>query len=257
MIARTINSERIKLLTTRSPYWCVAIVAVIGLGLAVIIGSASGSEDSGVRTSVSPTLFALGVYQVGVVVLTIMAVLSVTSEFRFGTIRTTFLATPNRALVLVAKAIVYGLLAAVVAGVLNIAAMLIGKALTSGSHTVDLAAADAVRSYWGMPVFAFCAVLIGIGVGALVRQTAGAIVILMVWMLVLENVLVSIPHVGDDVGPWLPFQNAGRFLAADSSMDDTYTGYFHWGIYGSLVYFVVISLIVFGAGVAATVRRDA
>jgi ABC-2 type transport system permease protein len=40
----------------------------------------------------------------GVMVLMIMAALAITSEYRFGTIRTTFQAVPNRASVLIAKA---------------------------------------------------------------------------------------------------------------------------------------------------------
>jgi ABC-2 type transport system permease protein len=50
----------------------------------------------------------------GVPVLMILAAMAVTGEYRSGMIRTTFMATPNRALVLVAKAVVAAVYAAAI-----------------------------------------------------------------------------------------------------------------------------------------------
>ena len=56
-----------------------------------------------------PEKAAIGVAVFGVPVLMILASMTVTGEYRSGMVRTTFLATPNRTLVLVAKAVVAAL----------------------------------------------------------------------------------------------------------------------------------------------------
>lgn len=249
MLTNTIAAERIKLVTTRSPYWCVGIVIALGIGLALILGLVTNGESTSVETNVSD--YAVGVTGFGITVLMIMAVLAVTSEFRFGTIRTTFQAVPQRYNVLLAKAVVYGGLSAVITFVLTLIALPLGKAL-SGSDDVDLLGSHAIRLYWGVPVYAFLAVLIGLGLGALIRQTAGAIVVLLVWSLVLENVLSAIPKVSDVAGPLMPFLNANHFIdGRDYGFD------WWWNEYGSLLYFIVVAALVFGAAVFVTDRRDA
>lgn len=246
-----LNAERIKLLSTKSPYWCIAIVAVLAILFSVLIGLGNSAADQGSEFYVSD--YTIGITQIGVVVLMIMAVLAVTSEFRFGTIRTTFQAIPRREVVLGAKVIVYGGLAALVSFVLGIISLLLGKALSGdNSGLVDLAGSAAIRQYWGIPVYTVLCMLIGLGIGAIVRQSAGAIVVLLIWSLVLENILISIPKV-KVVAPYMPFTNASRFLTERDSGSIDYP----WNAYGSIVYFAVVALIIFGLGVFLTKKRDA
>ena len=249
MLAHAIEAERIKLLTTKSAYWCSGIVVLLGIGLALLLGWAT-NVDSGDGSSMSVSDFLVGTTAFGVTVLMIMAVLAVTSEFRFGTIRTSFQAVPQRANVLLAKAVVYGGLSALLTFVLTVVSLPLAKAV-SGSD-IELFGSTAIRMYWGVPLYTFLSVLIGLGLGALIRQTAGAIVILLVWSLVLEGVLSVIPKVGDAVGPFLPFLNGSHFI------DDSDMGIdWHWNAYGSLIYFLVFAAVIFGAGVLVTDRRDA
>jgi len=249
MLTNAIAAERIKLVTTKSPYWCVGIVIFLGLGLAFLLAWATNADNTS-ASEVNVSDFVVGTTGFGVTVLMIMAVLAVTSEFRFGTIRTSFQAVPQRYNVLLAKAAVYGGLAAAVTFVLTLISVLIGKAMSG--YDVDLVGSHAIRLYWGVPLYAFLAVLIGLGIGALIRQTAGAIVILLVWSLVLENVLSAIPKVGDVAGPFMPFQNANHFIDGRELGSD-----WNWNEYGSLFYFIVITALVFGAAIFVTDRRDA
>lgn len=256
MISHAIDAERIKLLSTRSPYWCVGIVVVLGILISILIGVLSSSTATSDASDLrDPSFFAIGVSQIGVLVLMIMAVLAVTSEFRFGTIRTTFQAIPRREMVLGAKAIVYGGLAGVVTLILSVVTIVLGTSLAGDAgSSIDLGGGDAVRQYWGIPVYAILCVLIGLGVGALVRQTAGAIVILLIWSLAIETILSSIPKV-KAVAPYLPFNNSAHFLSGDT----TNTGGidYPWGPYGSLLYFALWAIVIFAAGIAVTQRRDA
>ena len=94
-----LNAERIKLSTTRAPLWSAIAVAVLSLGLAAMQGSTAYGAGA-----LAPDKAAMGVAVFGVPVLMILSSLTVTNEYRSGLIRTTFMAVPNRTLVLVAKA---------------------------------------------------------------------------------------------------------------------------------------------------------
>ena len=94
-------AERIKLSTTRSVLWTSLTVAVLSLGLAAIQASTAYGG-----ASMPPEKAALGVVVFGVPVLMILASMTVTGEYRSAMIRTTFLAAPDRTLVLAAKAVV-------------------------------------------------------------------------------------------------------------------------------------------------------
>ncbi|PXW29035.1 UNVERIFIED_CONTAM: ABC-2 type transport system permease protein [Williamsia faeni] len=248
MLAHAIAAERIKLLTTKSAYWCSGIVVLLSLGHAILLAWATTS-DSGSSSNTSESDFLVGTTAFGVTVLMIMAVLAVTSEFRFGTIRTSFQAIPQRSNVMFAKAAVYGGLSALLTFVLTVIALPLAKSISG--NDLPLLGSDALRLYWGVPLYTFLSVLVGLGLGALIRQTAGAIVILLLWSLVLEGVLSVIPKVGDAVGPFLPFLNGSHFIdGGDMGID------WHWNEYGSLIYYVVFAAVVFGAGVMVTDRRD-
>lgn len=253
-----IAAERIKLMTIRSPYWCLGLAVLFSIGVtslfALLFSSISDVEGASVPSEgdidgVALSVLLVGLTQFAVTVLMIMAVLGITSEYRFSTIRATFLATPNRTIVLVAKALVYIALTFVAMLILTLVCLAILKAGIGGFSFGDAAV---IRHIWGVPLFASLCVLLSIGVGALVRQSAGAISIVLVWMWVLETILSAVPKVRDWAGPLLPFLNGTRFLSGGSPGDG-----FHWGPYVSLIYFAAWAVVIFVAGVIVTNRRDA
>ena len=56
-------------------------------------------------------------------------------------------------------------------------------------------------------VYALSAIF-AIAIGILIRQSAGAIAILILWPLLVESLLPLIPKIGDDLQKWTPFTNA-------------------------------------------------
>ncbi|MDL9938386.1 ABC transporter permease [Gordonia sp. ABSL1-1] len=242
MIA-TINAERIKLTTTRAPYWCLGTVAVLALGLAFLTGIGSSNGDP-----LDVYVYLVGLNTLGIAVLTIMAILGITSEYRFGTIKPTFLAVPKRWTVLTAKAVVYAVLAFVVVLVLFVVSLVL--AFSAAGADLDFGDSDTIRAMWGTPVVASLYMVIAIALGALLRHTAGAVALALIWPWVAENIIAALPTVGEHVGPFLPFLNATAFLSGGN--DD-----FHWGAYGSLAYFAGFTAILFGIAVAVVDKRDA
>ncbi|WP_072690985.1 ABC transporter permease [Rhodococcus marinonascens] len=261
-----LNAERIKITSTRSPWWCTAIIIVLGLGLAAVIGlttkaginSVNNQIAAGEEPNFEPFLpqmsdAVLGVSGFGVLVLMILATLAVTSEYRFGVIRTTFQAIPNRASVLIAKAGLIGVFGAVLTFVLTFGAYAIAKATAGAEAGAALSLSDNAswRSIYGVPIYAFLCVVLAVGVGALLRQSAGAIALLLLWPLLIENLFNLFGSFGEKIMPFLPFLNANHFLGATQGTN------FHWGPWGSLLYFAVVVVVIFGASLVVVNKRDA
>ncbi len=236
-----LNAERIKLSTTRSPVWSAVAVAVLSLGLAALQASTAYGNNG-----LSPEKAAMGVAVFGVPVLMILSSLTVTNEYRTGLIRTTFTAVPNRTLVLAAKAVVAAVFSGVYTAVMVVASIAVARASLSDPQVWRLVGAVAL--------YAMLAAVLGVGVGALLRASAGAVALLLLWPLVAEPMLANLPNISPAVGPYLPFLNAFTFI----HVQWLYPFYaMPWGELGSIVYFAAVAAVVFVAALVSINRRDA
>jgi ABC-2 type transport system permease protein len=246
-----LDSERIKLSTTRSLLWSALAAAVLSLGLAALQGATAYGA-----APLPPERAAMGAAIFGVPVLMILAAMTVTGEYRSGMIRTTFMATPNRTLVLVAKATVTAIFSALYAVVMVIGAVVVAKLAAPplvGSR-LSLADVDTWRPVGAIALFAILTAALGVAVAALLRHAAGAVAVLLLWPLLVEPVVGNLPSIGSEVGPYLPFANMFLFI----DVQWLYPAYaMPWGVVGSLVYFTAIVVVVFLAAVAVVNRRDA
>lgn len=265
-------AERIKITTTKSPKWCTVIVIVLGLGLGAVIGLTSKASVNALQNDISagrqpnptdaffPSVADTmsGVSGFGILVLMILAALAVTSEYRFGLIRTTFQAMPNRGGVLITKALLIGVFSAVLSAVLAIGAFYVAKAMAGPDAGVNLtlSGGDSWRAVYGIAIYAFLAMFLAVGVGALLRQSAAAIALLLLWPLLIESLLGAFGGFGRAVRPWLPFENINHFIGG-GGQPGAPAGDFHWGPWGSLLYFAVWVAVIFGASIAVVNKRDA
>ncbi|MEO6881932.1 MAG: hypothetical protein ABI181_13435 [Mycobacteriaceae bacterium] len=244
-----LNVERIKLTSTRSPWWCAAVTVVLSVGFASLIGYGSTQTGpDGQRIALSVTDTQIGATQLGLAVVMIMATLAVTTEYRFGVVRTTFQATPNRTAVLLAKAGLLALVAAVIAEVVAFASFFLAAAISRRALTLS-SAAD-WRAVAGLGLVYALAAILAVAVGSLLRQSAGAIAVLLLFPLAVENLTQLIPKVGDDLYSWMPFVNANRFLG-QLKLGDTL------GPWGSLGYFALVVAVLTVIAVVVVNRRDA
>ncbi|OBA93121.1 ABC transporter permease [Mycobacteriaceae bacterium 1482268.1] len=233
-----LNAERIKLSTTRSSLWTAVAAAVLSIGLAALQASTAYGPGP-----LEGEKAAMGVAVFGVPVLMILSALSVTNEYRSGMIRTTFTAVPDRTLVLVAKAVVAAVFSGAYAAVMVMASIVVANADPRNWRLVGAIA-----------VYAMLAAVLAVGVGALIRASAGAVALLLLWPLVAEPLLGNMPNISTDIGPYLPFGNAFTFLGVQW----LYPVYaMPWGELGSIVYFAAVSAVVFVAALVTVNRRDA
>lgn len=195
-----LRSEWLKLWTTRTT-WVMLGVALLGEGLfaGLYVGLASLAEigdGEEVATGVGLML----------VLLLVLGVLVITTEFRHGTSASTFLAAPRRYPVLVAKlgaALLVGLLAG-----LTYVAVNAGLALTLlESRGGEAAPAGELASIYAGVVASFailCA--FGLGVGALLRNQVGAIIAAIAFFFVLSPLPELLPG---SIGDYFPAQALG------------------------------------------------
>jgi hypothetical protein len=246
-----LDAERIKLTTTRSVVWTAAAVALLSIGLAALQASTAYGA-----APLTPEKAATGVAVFGVPVLMVLAAMTVIGEYRSGMIRTTFMATPTRTLVFVAKAIIASAFSAVYAAVMTIAAVMVARLMAPPlvGPNLSFVDPDTWRLAGAITLYASLTAVLGVGVAALLRHSAGAVAVLLLWPLLVEPVLGNLPSIGSEAGPYLPFANVFRFI----DVQWLYPVYaMPWGVLGSLLYFMAVVAVVYAAAVVVVNRRDA
>jgi ABC-2 type transport system permease protein len=179
-IRRTLKAEWTKLRTLPST-WRTAVMAMtisIALGAVLCISQANqwGTMTAQERQMFDPTACSLGgFFLLSSVLLGALGVRAVTAEYSTGMIRSTFIATPARSLVLSAKAAVTAAFVFPVALLADIASFELGQQIFTSKHL------QVTLGHAGVPqalVFGALAVgliaIIGVGLGGLIRHTAAS-----------------------------------------------------------------------------------
>ncbi|TDU84460.1 ABC-2 family transporter [Kribbella voronezhensis] len=106
----------------------------------------------------------------------VIGVLAISSEYTTGQIRTTFAVTPRRRRVLLGKALVLGAVALVFGEVLSLVTFVVAQLGLRSIH-LDVSLSDhaALRAVAGAGVYLTALTLLGLGLGAIIRHTAGAV----------------------------------------------------------------------------------
>ncbi len=174
-----LRCEFTKLRSVRSTYW-TAIVAALGtIAVAVIICeqwrvNLLNGKDS--TDGFDATLISInGLYLAQIAVGT-LGVLVISSEYGTGMIRATMSAVPQRRAVLAAKGLVFAACTLIVGELLSFTAFLIGQAILAPAHaSVTLTHPGTLRAVLGGGLYLTAVGLLGFGLGALIRHTAGAL----------------------------------------------------------------------------------
>jgi ABC-2 type transport system permease protein len=189
------SAELLKIRSTRTTVGLVLGMVALILLFSLLTGLVTKAPDLVTRED-QRELLSVGSF--AGVFSALAGIMLVTSEYRYGTIRATFLFTPRRTGVLGAK-LAAGILAGVVFGFIGAVlgfgigyACLAGRgidfALDGGQTALLLLGTVAGAGLWGG---------IGVAVGAFIRNQVGAIIALLAWGFVAENLLFGlVPAVG-------------------------------------------------------------
>lgn len=250
-----LKSEWIKVTTTKSAYWLYAIGIGLAILLAVIIGQFDQSATepmAGAPGGGSDPLFPLlGVGAFTVLLAWIAAIVGVTGEYRYHTIKATFLTTPSRWPAILAKTALFTALSVVVTVLGVILALLVAGTL-AGNDAWTPFSGDGLKYLWRFPVHAALGTVAVMGLAYIMRNAAGTISLFLVWTLALEGMISLIPKVGEDLAAWMPFAN-GDFWTQGESV----RGYITWGEWPALAWYAAVCVVLWVVGVALTLRRDA
>jgi ABC-2 type transport system permease protein len=242
-----VRSELLKLRSTRTTLGVFA--SMLGLVLLAMLLHGFGLQVERLRDP-NVQLMVLGRGEfLGVLFAALLGALSITAEIRHGTIRPTFLFSPRRARVIAAKASVsvgmgagFGLVAgavAVAAGAAALRARGVELQLDRGDYTLLIGGAAAAAALWAV---------IGVGVGALVRNQVPMLIGLCAWLLFVEGLLAGDVGGLGDVGRLLPGSAAAAISGQDpGTLLAPATGLVLLGAYAAAAAL---------AGALATSRRD-
>ena len=238
-----IRSEWIKFRSVRS-----TVVLVLSAGALVIIIAGFAANDR--QNNLGPLESAhLGDITVGIpfalFLFGTLGVQIIGQEYRFNTIRPTFTAAPWRIRVLIAKLIVVTMATAAVALVMVLVCAVIG-AVVVDRFTID--GLDQ-RVVWGTVLFTVGWTMLGMGLGAIIRQPIAAMLILLVEAFVAEQILAGIVR---STGKWVPFLNGIQMTVREPDE----SGLFRSPLGGG-IYFFAVAIAVWIIGAILANRRDA
>lgn len=219
-------AELRKMRTTRTNLGLLA--GMVGLLLLTVLTTGLVSERAGLA-SLENQYALLSVGTSGAVFAALIGVMAITSEFRHGTIRPTFVVTPRRGRVLAAKVIAslmmgfaFGLLATALSFGIGYG-ILTGRDIHIVLDTNDMLLLI-LGSLWMTTLWA----ALGVGLGALIHNQVFAVVGLIIWLLVIDGIIgalgagvarftlgaVSSSITGDPASDLLPPLAGGALLLA-------------------------------------------
>jgi ABC-2 type transport system permease protein len=207
---RVALSEWTKLRSVRSTRWALLATLVLTIGFGIIACLVFESRWSHLSPNDRFDFHPLRASLVGVnfaqLAIGVLGVLVITAEYSTGMIRATLSAVPKRLPVLWAKALVFGAVAFAISLPAVFLVFFIGQGILSGQHiNIPLSHPGVVRALFGAALYLMVMGLFGLGLGAILRSTAGGIAALAGIVFVLPPVITLLPSsTADSIHPYLP-----------------------------------------------------
>ncbi|MGC9963675.1 MAG: hypothetical protein ABSE47_17520 [Acidimicrobiales bacterium] len=178
-IARILKGEWSKLRTLPSTWRTAAFAFVFSIAAGAVLVMSQASQwatmTAAERGTFDATACSLFGIMIAAVLLGSLALRSVTAEYASGMIRSTFTAMPARRLVLAGKAATVAAFAFPVALVSNLVAFGLGQRIFAAKHLqVSFSHPGVIEAILFGAVAVSLIAVIGVGLGGVVRHTAGA-----------------------------------------------------------------------------------
>jgi ABC-type transport system involved in multi-copper enzyme maturation permease subunit len=249
---RVARSEWTKLQSLRSTRWTLlaSLSLLIGIGLLACIVFETrwphlSAQD---RHDFHPLEANLAGVNFAQLAIGVLGVLAITAEYSTGMIRSSFSAVPKRLPVLWGKLLVF----AAVAFAISLPAILIvffaGQAVLAGQHiNIGISDPGVLRALFGAALFLTVMGIFGLGLGAIIRSTAGGIAALAGIIFVLPPVVGLLPtSVATSIEPYLPSSagNAVWTITPDPSALAPWAGFGVFCAYAALSVAIAAVLMV-------------
>ena len=206
--ADILRSEFWKLRTVRSTYWSLGAAVVFNVALAAILAIVlPGHMSAHEKATIDSTRVSLGGLHLSQIAFGVLGVLVITSEYGSGMIRATLAAIPQRRLILAAKMTVF-VVTALVAGIAScFAAYFAFQAFLPAGDSMRTSLSDpgVLRAVAGAGLYLTVLGLSGLGLGAVIRSSTGAVATLFGVLFAPTLIVTLLPQSWQDtVGRYLP-----------------------------------------------------
>lgn len=253
------RSEWTKLRSVRSTMWTIVVTVALGLGVSAIATAETRANWStmspgSIRGFDPISLSLIGTF-IAQFAIGVLGVLVVSAEYSTGTIRAVFCAAPHRRSVLLAKILVFTVVAVVVAEFVSFASFLLGQSLLSSPAIhATFATPGALRAIVGCGLYIAALGLLGLGLAMIIRHSAAAISTFVGILLILPILVQALPNsIAEDVRRFLPDRIGAHLLSANGSLGGSQL-FSPWvGFMVLMGYVVVVNVI----GAILLTRRDA
>ncbi|HEY5455599.1 MAG TPA: hypothetical protein VIJ96_09015 [Acidothermaceae bacterium] len=252
-VTDVLRSEFCKLRSVRSTWWTLIFAIASNITLAalaaIFLPAHLSAQQKITLDSIRVSLAGLHLSQIAFGAL---GVLFITSEYSTGLIRATLAAVPRRRLMLGAKTIVFAATALIVGTLGCLAAYFVFQAsLSSDTLRTTISDPGVLRAVTGGGLYLTVLGLLGLGLGAVLRSSAGAIAALFSLLFVPTILADILPRAWQNtIGPYLPM-NAGDAIC---SLHRTTGSLGAWSGFGIFCLYPATAL---GIGFLLITRRDA
>lgn len=216
---RLLLSEWTKIRSVRSTVWSLVLLVVLTFGFTGLFtwltilqwDKSDPSQRAQIMADPVSTILGSGL-EFGQLTICVLGVLVITSEYSTGVIRASLLAVPRRIPMLAAKALVFAVLVLIVGWVVTFPSFFLGAAILHSHAPVSLSDPGVARAVFGAGLYLAVLGLFAMGIGGIIRHTAGAITGVIAFVLVLAPLTQLIPgKIGKYVHAYLPTE-AGQLI---------------------------------------------
>jgi ABC-2 type transport system permease protein len=189
---RLLTQEWKKLIGSRQTLALLITVFGVGIALTVLDGVSILGEPETAQNAERVSDLYTGTIILAWIFPPILGALSVTSEFRLGTAIATFLQTPNRTTVLLAKMIIGGVGGAMTGAMSMVSAYLTAFAIvTTAPSAATPDVSQLIGAVVGMVTAGFAMGMFGVAVGALIRAQIASLAVILGWLLFVEGIIAG------------------------------------------------------------------
>lgn len=260
-LAGTLRSELTKIRSVRSTYVSLVLMVLASVVWSVAFNAGTAAHWSHMsaqaRSGIDPTQSSeLGLALLGQLVIVVLGALTITSEYSTGMIRTSLTVMPRRGVVYQAKALVFAAVALAATFPASFLCFFIGQRMLASTHAAaTLSQPYVLRALIATALFVTLCGLFAVGLGAVLRNTAGTITAAYGFLFLIPELARALPTAWyQDIQRWLP----GGYLVSQITYTNPTGGipnmFTAWSELGVFAGYTAVLLI---AGAAVLRRRDA
>jgi ABC-type transport system involved in multi-copper enzyme maturation permease subunit len=253
---RVLRSEWTKLRTLRSTAWSLFVAVLLTIGLpalaSTIISTHWGQRSPQDQATFNPLDPALAGSQVAQLAVGVLGVLVISGEYSTGMIRASLSAVPKRLPVLWAKAAVFGAVTLALLLPSVLIAFFISQSILSRHHaSYSWNHPGVARAVIGAGLYLVVVAVLTVGLGTILRNTAGGISAFAAIFFVLPPLMNVLPTSWNNaISPYLP-SNAGRAILNLHHGSDSLAPWTGFGL------FAAYAAVALALAAVVLMRRDA